>query len=163
MAVATLLHGLEGQEPAAALTYLAHTTLDTSAVAMCQSMQSATEGTTALAQADWALYDAVAGLTDSRQAAAQALLRDVSEALKADEYVMALVPILTDAKQRTIRLLAGPPPPTPSSIKGEGAKRPQKTTWHTVDVGQGTCSMPRTGTRWQRVYRHNYSKIRRCA
>ena len=64
--------------------------------------------TTALAQADWALYDAVAGLTDSRQAAAQALLRDVSEALQADEYVVTLVPILTDAKQRAIRLLAGP-------------------------------------------------------
>jgi len=156
VAVATLLHGLEGQDPAAALTFLAHAPLDTSAAAMHQSLQSAPEVTTALAQADWALYDAVAGLTDSRQAAAQALLRDVSEALQADEYVVALVPILTDAKQRAIRLLAAPLTPSPSlpspqpwrdgvgagpsgpsPAKGEGAKRPQKTTWHTVDAGQG--------------------------
>jgi len=145
--MATLLHGLAGQEPAAALTYLAHATLDTSAAAMHQSIQSAAEVTTALAQADWALYDAVAGLTDSRQAAAQALLRDVSEALQADEYVAALVPILTDAKQRAIRLLAAPL--TPLSQRGEpeagrdagnlgeDAKRSQKATWHTVDTGWG--------------------------
>jgi len=144
VAMATLLNDLAGQEPAAALTFLAHATLDTSAAAMRQSMQSAPAVTTALAQADWALYDAVAGLTDSRQAAAQALLRDVSEALQADEYVVALVPILTEAKQRAIRLLAAPltstpspPPPKPAPVKGEGAKRPQKTTWHTVDTGQG--------------------------
>jgi hypothetical protein len=144
VAVATLLNGFAGQEPAAALTYLAHATLDTSAAAMRQSMQSAPAVTTALVQADWALYDAVAGLTDSRQAAAQALLRDVSEALQADEYVVTLVPILTEAKQRAIRLLAAaltpvpsPSLPQPSSVKGEGAKRPQKSTWHTVDAGQG--------------------------
>ena len=123
VAVATLLHDLAGQEPAAALTFLAHATLDTSAAAMHQSLQSAPEVTTALAQADWALYDAVAGLTDSRQTAAQALLRDVSEALQADEYVVTLVPILTDAKQRAIRLLAGPPPPTHALFRqGGGCK-----------------------------------------
>src|SRR5262249_494805 len=144
VAMATLLNGLAGQEPAAALTYLAHATLDTSAAAMRQSMQSAPAVTTALAQADWALYDAVAGLTDSRQAAAQALLRDVSEALQAGEYGMALVPIPTGAKQRALRLLAAsvtaapsPAQPQPGPVKGEGAKRPQKTAWHTVDTGQG--------------------------
>jgi len=155
-AVAALLHDLEGQEPAAALTLLAHTKLDTSAAAMRQSMLSAAAVTTVLAQADWDLYDAVARLTDSRQAEAQALLRDISETLQADEYVVPLVPVLTDAKQRAIRLLAAPliptpspPPPPPwrdgvgagpsgpSPVKGEVAKRSRKTTWQTVDAGQG--------------------------
>jgi len=98
--------------------------------------------TTVLAQADWDLYDAVARLTDSRQAEAQALLRDISETLQADEYVVPLVPVLTDAKQRAIHLLAAPliptpSPPPPSPIKGEVAKRSCKTTWQTVDAGQG--------------------------
>ena len=106
VAVATLLHGLAsiGGSHLSGTRHARH--LSRSYVH--PGLQSAPEVTTALAQADWALYDAVAGLTDSRQAAAQALLRDVSEALQADEYVVTLVPILTDAKQRAIRLLAGP-------------------------------------------------------
>ena len=154
VAVAALLHDLEGQEPAAALTLLAHTKLDTSAAAMRQSMETTAAVTAVLVQADWDLYDAVARLTDSRQAEAQALLRDISETLQADEYVAPLVPVLTDAKQRAIRLLAAPliptpsPPPPwrdgvgagpsgPSPVKGEIAQRSRKTTWQTVDAGQG--------------------------
>ncbi len=54
-----------------------------------------------------------------------------------------MVPILTDAKQRAIRLLAppptpapSPPPPLPTPAQGEGAKQSRKATWQTVDEGQ---------------------------
>jgi hypothetical protein len=67
---------------------------------------------------NWEVFDALRKLNDERREPAQGTLARVAEALSADEYAIALAPILQDAQSKGLKLLTDtkeqqvkPPPP----------------------------------------------------
>jgi len=60
---------------------------------------------------NWEIFDAIAKLTDERQAAAQAIRSSITHALQSDEHVTSLGPTLKEAQLKAVRLLTQPPTP----------------------------------------------------
>jgi hypothetical protein len=92
---------------------LAGLTPTTSEAAMGASFASAADVVGAMAATQWKLFESIRNLRDDRVTAAQALLRRVSDALKSDQHVTALGPVLRIEQSKAIDLLTPPPPPPP--------------------------------------------------
>jgi hypothetical protein len=112
-AVEGLLSGLAGKEGTSALLQLVHAPLDTSAAAMSKGLAKANEVRQALGSILWDLFDGREHVDGERREKLQPVLESLREALKADEFVIALGPHLEGATRQAIRLLQGDPPPPP--------------------------------------------------
>ncbi len=75
----------------------------------------------ALEVADWEIFDGVRALADERKEAGKEVWNDLQNALESDEYAVALVPKLSELRQRAVKLLtkAVPPPPPPPPTRTE--------------------------------------------
>jgi hypothetical protein len=95
---------------------LASAAVTTSLAAMGTSYSKVRETTATLKHTRWALFEAVAALSDDRRTAAEGLRSELEEALRADEYVTSLDPRLGKLEGDAIRLLTPTvtsPPPLP--------------------------------------------------
>ena len=80
-----------------------------------------------LERTHWTLFASLGRLKDDRADAAQRFVRELTEAMAADEYAVALGHRLPDLENRAVDLLARPvepppptPPPTPPTPPGKG-------------------------------------------
>ena len=83
---------------------------------MGTSFRKAADVLDVLERTHWTLFASLGRLKDDRADAAQRLLRELTEAMAADEYAVALGHRLPDLENRAVDLLARPvepPPPTP--------------------------------------------------
>jgi hypothetical protein len=102
----TLLADLLGAgDPLALVTTLANAELATSEAAVQRCLGSAAGIHDALNNTNWDIISAGTALSDTRRAASEALRTYVAEALEADEHVIALAPVLSEATRRASRLL----------------------------------------------------------
>lgn len=85
--------------------------IETSEAAMAQAMSRADRLAEAIRNANWELLEAVTGLQDHRQGAAQAIAAKLVEILTADEHAIALQPALAELQSKCVRLLAEAAPP----------------------------------------------------
>jgi hypothetical protein len=118
-AVLDLLEAVRDAKPAAVIEALAGITPQTSEAAMGASLSSSADVASALAATQWRLFESIRSLQDDRAAAAGFLLNRVSEALKNDQHVTALAPVLRIEQNKAIDLLtppATPPPPVKPPI-----------------------------------------------
>jgi len=113
---------------------LAHAHLQTSEAAVSRALAQATACADALENAHWSLFDAVRQLTDHRQAAAEAIVARLTEALTSDEHVLALKPKLDELVRDVTALLvtAAPPTPTPPPTAPEPSPVPPFTSVPTM-------------------------------
>ena len=112
-ALVQTLHALHGK---ARVERLAAMEPDTSIEAMGTSLRKAAAVLDALQRTKWALFSSLRQLTDERADAARGVLEELTEAVAADEYAVALGGKLPDLEDRAIKLLARPlvkPPPPP--------------------------------------------------
>jgi hypothetical protein len=129
-AVLNLLEAVRDAKPAAVIKALASLTPRTSEAAMGTSFASAGEVVGALAGTQWKLFESIRKLQDERSTAAGSLLGRVSSALKSDQHVAALGPVLTIEQSKAIDLLTPPPkppvgePPVPKPKPPDGAPPP---------------------------------------
>ncbi|MHB8973729.1 MAG: hypothetical protein ACYC3X_26100 [Pirellulaceae bacterium] len=110
-AVLNLLESVRDAKPAQVIEYLASLTPLTSEVAMGSSFTLAADVVKAIAATQWKLFESIRNVQDDRAVAAQALVRRVAAALKNDQHVTALEPVLRIEQSKAIDLLT--PPPTP--------------------------------------------------
>jgi hypothetical protein len=122
-AVLDLLEAVRDAKPAAVIEALASLTPQTSEAAMGASLASAADVVSALAATQWKLFESIRSLQDDRSAAAGLLLNRVSEALKNDQHVTALAPVLRIEQSKAIDLLT---PPTPQQPLVEPPVKPGK-------------------------------------
>ena len=108
-----LLAGLLSAESAAVVTTLAGATIETSEVAMRQTLARARELDEAVRTGAWDIFEAMKALNDERQTAARAIVARVCETLAADEHAIGLKAALDDQRGRAVRLLTVAPPPAP--------------------------------------------------
>ena len=108
-----LLAGLLSAEGAAVVTTLALATVETSEVAVRQTLAKAHELDEAVRTGAWEIFEAMKALTDARQTAAKAIVAKVSETLAADEHAIGLKAALDDQRGKAVRLLTVAPPPPP--------------------------------------------------
>ena len=98
---------------------------DTSLEAMGTSFRKAQIVLDTLQQTKWILFDSIGRLTGERVEAARRIRRDLSDAIGADEYAVALAAKLPALEDEAIELLAPPPGDEPgtggASIVGEGS------------------------------------------
>lgn len=120
MAVGDLLEAVNDVKPAVVIEMLAGMTPQTSEAAMGTSFSSAEELVGKLAGAKWKLFDSVRLIQDDRADAANALLRRVADALRNDQHVTALAPVLEMEQNRAIDLLT---PPLETLIKTDKGKK----------------------------------------
>lgn len=117
-AVRDLLVAVRDAKAAAVVESLAGITPQTSEAAMGTSFSSAAEVVSALEATQWKLFESIRGLQDERSVAAKALLGRVSDALKSDQHVTTLGPVLRIEQSKAIDLLTPittpqPPPQRP--------------------------------------------------
>jgi hypothetical protein len=105
--------GLLSAEGAAVVTTLARATVETSEVAMRQTLAKARELDEAVRTGAWEIFEAMKALTDARQTAAKAIVAKVSETLAADEHAIGLKAALDEQRSKAVRLLTVAPPPPP--------------------------------------------------
>jgi hypothetical protein len=110
-AVLDLLEAVGNAKPAAVIEALASLKPTTSEAAMGSSFASAPGVVAAMASTQWKLFDSIRALGDDRAEAARLLLGRVCEALRNDQHVTTLRPVLEIEQSRAIDLLA--PPATP--------------------------------------------------
>jgi hypothetical protein len=109
-----LVQGLAADDDAKRrIEVLAHASVETSLDAMGTSYRKTGAVRSALEGTKWELLEAVAGLTDDRQAAAEGIIAQLAEALTHDEYAIALPPRLSKLEGDAIRLLTPKPKPIP--------------------------------------------------
>jgi hypothetical protein len=109
-----LLAGLLSAESAAVVTTLAGATIETSEVAMRQTLAKGRELDEAVRTGAWDIFEAMKVLTDERKAVAQAIVAKVCETLAADEHAIGLKAALDDQRIKAVRLLTVAPPPAPA-------------------------------------------------
>jgi hypothetical protein len=109
-----LLASLTAADDASLVTTLATASLQTSEAALARALGQAQAVASALAQANWALFDAVRNLADQRQAAGQALAARLAEVLRHDEHVIPLKTQLDELTAEAVRLLAVSAPSAPA-------------------------------------------------
>ena len=116
-ATRALVQSLAALGGKARIEKLAEIPPDTSLEAMGTSFRKAGDVLAALGRSHWKLFATLSRLTDDRADAAQGLLQELTEALAADEYAVALGHRLPDIENRAVNLLARPvpvePPPSP--------------------------------------------------
>jgi hypothetical protein len=135
-AVASLLESIRDAKPAIVIQTLANLTPVTSEAAMGSSFSSVKSVVDAMAATQWKLFDSLRQIHDERATAAQALLQRVSDALKSDQHVTDLGPVLRIEQSKAIDLLtASPPPPLPPPDRKPPIKPPVKTEKVVVDSG----------------------------
>ena len=137
-AVLDLLEAVRDAKPARVIEALASLKPTTSEAAMGSSFASAAEVIGSLSATQWKLFESIRNLQDDRAVAAKALLGRVAEALKNDQHVTALGPVLRIEQSKAIDLLAPPAtPPTPSVTPPvvPAAKPPVKPGKKVVDSG----------------------------
>jgi hypothetical protein len=113
-----LLAGLLSAEGAAVVTTLAGATIETSEVAMRQTLAKARELDEAVRTGAWDIFEAMKALTDERRSAAHAIVAKVSETLAADEHAIGLKAALDDQRIKAVRLLTVAPPPSCAPYRG---------------------------------------------
>jgi len=123
-AVLNLLESVRDAKPATVIESVASLTPTTSEAAMGSSFASAADVVGAIAATQWKLFESIRNLQDDRAVAAQALVRRVSDALKNDQHVTALGPVLRIEQSKAIDLLTPPatppqPPVTPPMKPGK--------------------------------------------
>ena len=119
-----LLADLLNAEGAAVVTTLAGATIETSEVAVRQTLARARELDEAVRTGAWDIFEAMKTLTDERQAAARAILARVCETLAADEHAIGLQAALAEQRSKAVRLLTVAPPPAPRPPTGETVTPP---------------------------------------
>ena len=116
-ATSALVQTLNALHGKARVERLAAMEPDTSLEAMGTSLRKAAAVLDALQRTKWALFSSLRQLTDERADAARRVLEELTEAVVADEYAVALGGKLPDLEDRAIKLLARPlvkpPPPLP--------------------------------------------------
>ena len=116
-ATRALVQSLAALGGKARIEKLAEIPPDTSLEAMGTSFRKAGDVLAVLGRSHWKLFATLSRLTDDRADAAQGLLQELTEALAADEYAVALGHRLPDIENRAVNLLARPvpvePPPSP--------------------------------------------------
>ena len=116
-ATRALVQSLAALGGKARIEKLAEIPPDTSLEAMGTSFRKADDVLAVLGRSHWKLFATLSRLTDDRADAAQGLLQELTEALAADEYAVALGHRLPDIENRAVNLLARPvpvePPPSP--------------------------------------------------
>ena len=90
---------------------------------MGASLGRSAEVVSALEETQWTILGSASALAGDRQAQAEALKRQLQEALQADEYVLALVSALRALEDEAVALLTetqrqAPPAPEPSPPPG---------------------------------------------
>jgi nucleotide-binding universal stress UspA family protein len=120
-----LLAGLLSAEGAAVVTTFALATVETSEVAMRQTLAKARELDEAVRTGAWDIFEAMKALTDARQMAAKAILAKVSETLAADEHAIGLKAALDDQRSKAVRLLTVAPPFPPTAASPPPPPYPQ--------------------------------------
>ena len=110
-AVLDLLEAVRDAKPATVIEALANLKPTTSEAAMGSSFASAADVVGSLAATQWKLFDSIRSLQDDRAVAAKALLGRVADALRNDQHVTALGPVLRIEQSKAIDLLT--PPATP--------------------------------------------------
>lgn len=127
--VRQILEAVRDGKPAAVIEALAGMTPQTSEAAMGASFGSAARVLAELRATQWKLFDSIRMIQDDRSDVARALVGRVSEALKSDEHVTALGPVLKIEQSRAIDLLTPrkpetkPPEKPPIKPAGGGGKK----------------------------------------
>ena len=121
-AVLALLPGLAADDDAKRrVEVLAHAEVQTSIDAMGTGYRKSVPDKenkvtlrTTIDSTKWELFEAVAGLSDDRKAAADGVIAQLTEAIAHDEYAIALQPRLLKLERDAIRLLT-PTKPKPKA------------------------------------------------
>lgn len=88
----------------------------TTEAAMGTSLKKATGVLAALDQPVWHVFEGLGGLAGDKQLSAQAILKEVKEALNADEHAVGLATVLSALHERAVKLLlVSTPTPPPTS------------------------------------------------
>jgi hypothetical protein len=112
-AILALLEKLKRSDANDLIVTLAEWEIPTSDDAMGTSLRKASTVLSALENTKWELLEGAWGLTDERQAKAQANREKVVDALSRDELVVGLGQVLDAAESEAIRLLTPPQRPRP--------------------------------------------------
>ncbi|MDE8345040.1 MAG: phage resistance protein [Acidocella sp.] len=139
-AVLGLLEAVREAKPAAVVEVLARLKPATSEAAMGTSLASADAVVGALAAAPWKLFESMGSLQDDRAGAAKALLGRVVEAMKNDQHVTVMGPVLLNERDKAIDLLTPPaaspaPPPNLPIQPIQAVQPPLKAGKKVVDSG----------------------------
>lgn len=110
-----LLTGLSSAEGAAVVTTLANAAVETSEIAMGQTLAKARALDEAARTAAWEIFEAMKAVTDDRRVAASMVVSKVGEALAADEHAIELKAALGEQGRKAVGLLTVAPAPTPTS------------------------------------------------
>ena len=117
-ATRALVQALTALRGKARIEKLAEIRPDTSLEAMGTSFRKAGDVLEFLERTHWTLFTSLTRLQDDRADSARGLLRELTEALAADEYAVALGHWLPAIENRAVNLLARPvpaePPPSPT-------------------------------------------------
>lgn len=116
-AVLNLLEAVRDAKPAAVIEALASMTPQTSEAAMGASLTSSADVVSALAGTQWRLFESIRSLQDDRAAAVGLLINRVSEALRNDQHVTTLAPVLRIEQNKAIDLLTPPATPPKPPVK----------------------------------------------
>ena len=126
-ATRALVQSLAALRGRARIERLAEIRPETSLEAMGTSFRKAADVLDVLERTHWTLFASLGRLKDDRADAAQRFVRELTEAMAADEYAVALGHRLPDLENRAVDLLARPvepppptPPPTPPPPPGKG-------------------------------------------
>jgi hypothetical protein len=112
----SLLKTLEGTSGNSLIGKLASFSLVAKPALLGVALSSCSRLDQALDVADWEIFDGIRALTDNRKESADQIWTDLQDAFNSDEYAVALVPKLSELRQRAVKLLtkvAPPPPPPP--------------------------------------------------
>jgi hypothetical protein len=108
LATQALVEDIVASPPEEVIAVVARARVATSATAMGTSFRQAGAVVSTLENVNWRILESIERLSDARVAAAAEIRRRVDEALGADEYAMALQPILKRAQEDATDLLAPP-------------------------------------------------------
>ena len=136
-AARSLLNACDGKESTPLVTGIAKAVIETSSKAMGRSIKSCDKVLGSLREPNrWALFEAVAQITDKRKTDATLLLDDVRSWLKTDELALGgLAEKLIEAERRAIELLTPPKPQTPQPQPQPEPERAAKPGWRSVTTG----------------------------
>jgi hypothetical protein len=105
----------------------------TTEAAMGTSLKKASGVLAALDQPVWHVFEGLGSLVGDKQSTAQAILKELREALNADEHAVGLASIVTALHERAVKLLFVP---TPQVVKREEVPPPVKVGWEKTDEGR---------------------------
>ena len=156
-AVLDLLEAVRDAKPAAVIETLASLAPQTSEAAMGSSFVSATDVVGALAATQWKLFESIRCLQDDRSVAAKALLDRVADALRNDQHVTVLGPVLRIEQSKAIDLLT--PPPEPPNKHGKKVVDKGKKENLNLDEAESEIAGLRKKTKGTQVARINVSWV----